>query len=536
VPVVFPAGAASYVVTVADDDGGTSTMTVPLGVNRAPSIDVSGQPTTVAEGGTLNFPGVVVTDPDGDPLSYSWTSSAPPGTGTLTGASTPTPTFTAIDGPAITTIGLTVTDGHGASATTSFLVTITSVAPQVTITAPDTVPAGDPLELHAAITDSGNDTVTVAVDWGDGNTEPLQGPMSVPAASTVDHTYPAPGTFTVTVTVTDDDGAATVKTHQVVVTAAPITVDAGADASVAEGSSFTRTGTVTGPSQGASWTYQLSGFDAGAGCTRTPAGDPAVLTLSCTDDGTVTATLHASDLAGAEVTDTFVLTVTNSAPVVGTPVVPAGAILLGAPVTVTAPFSDAGTNDRQRTRLTWTDPWGSGSTPWLDLAAGAITASSTFVPDRPGLYVVTVWVEDDDGGSGSATAATRVVVTSGEGFVTGGGWFTDASGKTTLDVNIRNDKKDGPPDGHLDVRLADGRRIRSTAFDWLVIPNPGTAASEGDATIDGVAGYHFALVVDDGLRGPAVDHLRLVVADASGRVVALLDTDVPGGQLTVHDR
>ena len=71
-----------YVVTVTvnDKDGGVVTRSVVVTVNAPPSVD-SGGPYAGTEGSTLTLGGSA-TDPNGDPLTKSWTFSVAGGPGT----------------------------------------------------------------------------------------------------------------------------------------------------------------------------------------------------------------------------------------------------------------------------------------------------------------------------------------------------------------------------------------------------------------------------------------------------------------------
>ena len=83
---------------------------------------------------------------------------------------------------------------------------VADVAPVVTaVGAPATV--GERVSISGTVTDAGNaDTLTVAVDWGDGVTGIPTGGAVVRGAFAADHVFGRPGRFTVTVTAIDDDG------------------------------------------------------------------------------------------------------------------------------------------------------------------------------------------------------------------------------------------------------------------------------------------------------------------------------------------
>ena len=117
----------SYTYTVDDDQGATSNeATVSLTVspvNDAPVAD-AGQDQTVDVGTEVTLDGSGSSDPESDPLSYSWQfTSQPQGSGaSLSDADTATPTFTA-DAEGDYVIELAVSDESGASDTDAVTVT-----------------------------------------------------------------------------------------------------------------------------------------------------------------------------------------------------------------------------------------------------------------------------------------------------------------------------------------------------------------------------------------------------------------------------
>ena len=98
-----------------DSDPATVTITV-TPVNDAPLAD-AGLPQTVDEGVTVTLDGRGSSDPEGGGLTYQWSHAGGPVV-TLTGATTPRPTFTAPTGlsaNALPVFRLVVTDDEGAS-------------------------------------------------------------------------------------------------------------------------------------------------------------------------------------------------------------------------------------------------------------------------------------------------------------------------------------------------------------------------------------------------------------------------------------
>lgn len=174
-------------------------------------LDVSGfQPTMIAANGgntppvasmaapscpslTCSFDGSGSSDPEGALVGYAWDfgDDSPAGSGETTSH-----TYGAYGEYTVT---LTVTDGDGATSSTSETFTIVDPnnnAPTANITSvncPDGV-----CTFAGSGTDSDGSVVSYSWDFGDGATASGAG---------ASHTYGASGTYTVTLTVTDDDGA-----------------------------------------------------------------------------------------------------------------------------------------------------------------------------------------------------------------------------------------------------------------------------------------------------------------------------------------
>ncbi|MFN2613381.1 MAG: fibro-slime domain-containing protein, partial [Actinomycetota bacterium] len=175
-----------------------------------------------------------------------------------------------------------------------------------------------------------------------------------------------------------------------------VSIDSTAPAG-AEGSAIPLNATVTDDGTPAlAWTYTLgSGWDPGAACSfANPAAEDT--SISCTDDGVVTATLTAGDGVNPPVSASVNVSVGNAAPVAS------GLTLTGAtgPAcvggnTVGASFSasDAGTNDT----LTGTIAWGDST------SSSGFSATHLF---PAGTYTLSATASDDDGGSSLATAGT----------------------------------------------------------------------------------------------------------------------------------
>ena len=185
-----------------------------------PTADAGGD-YVVAEGAPILLDGTGSSDPEGNALTYKWTPAA-----NLNDSTLAQPTFTAGD-EGVTGMTLTVYDQIEAlDAADAATVTVTNVAPVVTIDPAQTtvIDESELVTVVAEFTDAGwLDTHDVAVDWGvpaghEGTllAEPTiqildAGGPGAPLRGRILATYEygdndAGAGFTITVTVTDDDG------------------------------------------------------------------------------------------------------------------------------------------------------------------------------------------------------------------------------------------------------------------------------------------------------------------------------------------
>ena len=101
---------------------------------------------------------------------------------------------------------------------------------------------------------------------------------------------------------------------------------------------------------------------------------------------------------------------------------------IGNSSTVSATFTDVGTQDTHKCTFTWDD-----ATPATTVNATGGTCSATHTYAAAGVYTVTVTVTDDDTGRGHRDFTTFIVIYDpGGGFVTGGGWINSTAGSCKL--------------------------------------------------------------------------------------------------------
>jgi PKD repeat protein len=301
-------GTFTVTLTVRDENnltGVTSqnvTITQPAG--NLPPVPVISPPVCTAR--TCNFSSSDSTDPNtGDPSpSRLWSF----GDGTTSTSTSPSKTYAA-DGTY--TVTLTVTDGWGAAASTTRVVTIakpaTNGAPIPVISAP--VCAARACNFFGTgSSDPNGDAITYLWNWGD-NTATGTG-------ATPSHTFAADGTYTVTLTVTDAWGDSASTTRVVTIAkpgtnVAPVPV-IGAPSCTGRVCSMSSAGSAD--PNGDPFTYLWNFGDGTATSTASapshtfPANGPYTVTLTLTDGW--------GDAANTTRVVSFTAPPTNSAPVV----------------------------------------------------------------------------------------------------------------------------------------------------------------------------------------------------------------------------
>jgi PKD repeat protein len=205
---VLPAGQYTVRVRGVDNHGLTTNPTVDVNVTVQvpPSNPPGASFTTSCSQNVCTFDARSSTDENPTALTYSWNfGNNTTGTGAVV-----TRTYTT---PGTFTVTLTARDEWGYTGTTTQTVTITeptgNQAPNAVISEPSC--AGLVCNFSSAASNDPNtgDTITRSWNWGDGT----------PASTTTSlaHTFPAAGTYTVTLTVTDGWGRTDTDTRQVTV-------------------------------------------------------------------------------------------------------------------------------------------------------------------------------------------------------------------------------------------------------------------------------------------------------------------------------
>jgi len=171
-------------------------------------------PTVPATGQIVSFNASASYDPDGAIVNYVWNF----GDGNVTSTTNPLiyHSYATIGNY---TVGLTVTDNEGLTATTTKLIAITS-APRANFNySPEHPYLGDVVTFDASSSTGGNRTI-VSYTWNFGDGTPQMNKTN----PTTTHVYTNSGNFTIALTVTDDGGLTSTTTKTITVLQAPVAV------------------------------------------------------------------------------------------------------------------------------------------------------------------------------------------------------------------------------------------------------------------------------------------------------------------------
>ena len=421
--------------------------------NRNPSASANG-PYAGIRGQPMSFSSVGSSDPDGDPLQFSWNF----GDGSSITGANPEHTYATADAFTAT---VTVTDGRGGTASASAVVTISpppNRAPTAVASAPAGGSTGDAVAFSSAGSlDPDGDPLQYAWDFGDGSSSTDANPQ---------HAYASPGRYTATLTVVDGRGGSASATVSVAITTPVTLVSLGVNPPALRFSQLNATTglVVTGRySDG-------SERDATAAASGTIYTSSILSVAIASADGLVTAVGNgnaAIAIANGAITANVPVAVeqgvTLQALELAPPIVTLRGIGSTAATTLRGSFSDGSLRD-----LT-SDPGTSFTID--DGAIASISGLGVVTALAPGAATITV-----RNGGLSATAQVRVIVTDGSGFLRGEA-FDDSRGLPLLGVTAT-------------LLIAGGNAV--------VAPQPIAADDRGRFTLPAASGGALVKVERDG--------------------------------------
>jgi hypothetical protein len=242
----------------------------------------------------------------------------------------------------------------------------------------------------------------------------------------------------------------------------------------------------------------------------------------------------------------------NSGPVITSVTGPNAPVTLGSSVSTMVVFTDADSNQPHTCIFAWDD----GSSDSISLAPGVSTATKAHTFASPGVYTITVTVNDPSTGV-SQPFEFAVVYDPNGGFVTGGGWINspagayvanpNLTGKATFGFVSKYQKGATIPTGETEFQFKAGNlNFHSSTYQWLVVSGA-RAQFKGTGTLNGSGQYGFLLTATDGqvTGGGGVDKFRIKIWDANGVVYDnvpsapdTLDSANPqvisGGSIVIH--
>ncbi len=250
------------------------------------------------------------------------------------------------------------------------------------------------------------------------------------------------------------------------------------------------------------------------------------------------------------------LDLVNYPPELGTVSVSSSLVTVGTTVNVSASFTDADKLDVHTAVWDWGD--GTTSIGTITESNGAGSINNSHVYSAPGVYTVTVTVDDGYGNTDQATYEFVVVYDPSGGFVTGGGWINSPAGAYLPDPLaagkgkfgfVAKYNKNGTLKSETEFELEAGTfHFHSANAQWLTL-NGAKAQFQGTGTVEGSTHqYGFSITVIDGQvsGGGGVDKFRLRIWDMdNGNAVvydnqsgALINANptspLGGGSIVVH--
>lgn len=490
-------------------------------------------------------------DPDSDPLTFTWTGPFSEGGGTVTGETVQ------VTVPLGThTIDLLVEDSQGGTDTDFIVIQVVDTTPPViTLTGSSavTVEVGS---LYDASMDAGA-TASDTVD-GDLTGSIVTGGLPVNTS--------APGTFQVTYNVTDqsDNAAVQVARTVTVVNTPPILANLTlSSATINENDTVTLNGDFIDPTIGDIHTVRINWGDGEPNTVLTLVSGlrsfeatyqylDDVPTTTPTDVNVIQVTVE--DSAAGIGTNATNVTVTNVSPTVGVINATIDPVEVGTLVNASAFFTDPGTLDTHTAVFDWGD--GTTSAGAVNPGTREVRGDHTYV--TPGVYAITLTVTDDDGSSSQSIFQFIVAYDPEAGFVTGGGFIDSPEeayqpdqtlvGKAKFGFVSKYKKGATTPTGQTEFnfKVAD-LNFHSGSYDWLVVAGH-KAMYKGTGTINGEGNYGFLLSAIDAALTPSsdIDKFRIKIWDKDNADALIYDnqvgagdnedptTDIGGGSIVIH--
>jgi hypothetical protein len=400
-------GSYTLLARVTDSDGDFAQRFRSVSVSNVAPVVNAGSDTTLT-GSTLALTGTFA-----DPGADTWV-------GTVTyGDSTPVQPLAIGPGKTFSlnhvyvtagvfTVTVSVRDDDNGLGSDTVQVTVNNLPPVVNAGADREIDEGATLLQMGSFADTGKDTWTATVNYGDGSGAiPLL--LNPDKTFTLNHQYSDNGSYNVTVTVSDQLGSGSDSFVVLVRNVAP-TISDGTASSV-EGSTFIRTQSFADPGSD-SWSATVDYGDGSGVHPLSLAGKTFVLSHTYVDNGSYVITVRVTDDDGAVGAGRINVAVDNAAPNITTLSLDAASIAEGGTAVLTGSLTDAGLADWHTLQVNWGDGT-PNSTITLGSGVRNFVLSHLYVDDNPtatsvDTNTITVIAIDKDAGQGSGTTSMTV--------------------------------------------------------------------------------------------------------------------------------
>lgn len=517
---VLAAGNYVFRVTVRDPSGAQSTAEQRLTVINQPPLANAGPDQTARVGDRIDLDGSNSLDPDGSPLTYSWTFvSIPAGSRAIIQSPTRDRSFFTVDRQGDYVVRLTVSDG------------LSSAVDEVNITTSNRAPIAEPGEPQSAqvgqrVTLDGTQSfdpdgdnlrfIWTLTERPTGSTASLDNAGSPTPSFLLD----VAGNYTARLVVTDGSLSSNPATTTVSTDNTPPVANAGPDQSAGVGNTITLDGSASRDADGDQLLYIWS-FRARPNGSAAALNNPNAVNPRFTVDlaGTYTLELRVFDGRATSAPDTVTISTQNSAPTAQAG--PDRSARVGQTITL----DGAASTDPDGDTLTYS--WTMTSRPTGSAAAlsGADTRTPSLTIDEQGQYVIRLIVND---GKVSSAPDTVIINTQNTPPVANAGPDQSArvGGRVLLDGSASIDD-DGDP---LTFQwrfttVPEGSRTgianSSTATPEFVVDEPGT--------------YVVSLVVNDGTVESAPDTVLISTENTAPVANAGPDRSATVGQTIALD-
>lgn len=381
----------------------------------------------------------------------------------------------------IFSVTLRITDENGLSGTEIWTVTVRNVKPYIDNLTPVTVDEGESFNLSARVTDPGSDDLILTWDWrisgfsdtiniylNDPPNNDLQPSPEINPMNITDHvneTYGDNGVFKVLLKAEDDDGGDTYATIEVTVNNLAQKTEIEMEISGEEGVAVTLFITSTDPGSDDITTTRNWGdgttdfisilYNNGRNndLYPSPKGIFPITSQSWVphkygDDGVYNITVTVEDDDGSYSVYKVNTTIRNLAPIIDVMSIPDGNE--GTLITFSSTATDLGSDD-----LTFTWNWGDGTSDTVTIYYNdgvgpdpnhsplgtipfTVTDTINHIYGDNGIYIITLTVEDDDGGTITLTS----------------------------NITIHNTVPTIPPFGPIDINEGDNVSLNATSTDF----------------------------------------------------------------------